>query len=200
MKKLLTILLSIILVLALSACTINIGGVPQKEADESNTTVSNLEEEKATVAENKNENSTEKKEESKTESKEETKTETKEESKTESAPSSTTSSSSSSSSSSTSSKNDAVSSSSPLRRPVEEETKAEISRERAIEIALAKVGLSSSDVYALKAEYDKDEDNDDGGSSWEVEFKSNGYEYSYEINAVTEGIIDYEKERIDYDD
>ena len=188
MKKLLTILLSIILVLALSACTINIGGVPQKEADESNTTVSNLEEEKATVAENKNENSTEKKEESKTESKEETKTE--------SAPSSTTSSSSSSSSSSTSSKNDAVSSSSPLRRPVEEETKTEISRERAIEIALAKAGLSSGDVYALKAEYDRDDD----GNTWEVEFKSNGFEYSYEINAVTEGIIDYEKERIDYDD
>ena len=91
---------------------------------------------------------------------------------------------------------DAVTSASPLRRPVEDETtETEITQERAIEIALLKAGLTQNDVYGLRAEYDKDRE----GNSWDVEFKHDGFEYSYEIDAVTEAILDYEKERIDYD-
>lgn len=101
-----------------------------------------------------------------------------------------------SSSSTTSGATDAVTTASPLRRPIEgEETKTEITQQRAIEIAVLKAGLNTNDVYGLRAEYDKDRE----GNSWDVEFKHDGFEYAYEIDAVTEAILDYEKERIDYD-
>ena len=153
MKKLLTISLSTILLLALSACTIKIEGQPQKESGGLNST--NTQKESSTA----------------------------------------TNPADSTSSSATSSTTDANSSASPLRRP-EEDTVTEITQERAVEIAVAKAGLTTNDIYGLRVEYDKDRE----GNNWDVEFKHNGYEYSYEIDAVTEAILDYEKERIDYDD
>ena len=149
MKKLLTIFLSTIFLLALSACTIKIEGPPQKNSADFNSSDIKQDDAKAP-----------------------------------------------SSSSTTSSTTDAVTSASPLRRPVEEETtKTEITQERAVEIALLKAGLAANDVYGLRAEYDKDRE----GNSWDIEFKHNGYEYAFEIDAITETILDYEKEPIDHD-
>ena len=67
-----------------------------------------------------------------------------------------------------------------------------ISRERAIELALSHAGLlHRSDIYDLDAELDREY----GGVFWEVDFENGGYEYSYEINAVTEEIVRHQKER-----
>lgn len=66
-----------------------------------------------------------------------------------------------------------------------------ISRDRAIELALSHAGLQKADVYDLDAELDREH----GGVFWEVDFENGGYDYSYEINAVTEEIVIHEKER-----
>lgn len=59
-----------------------------------------------------------------------------------------------------------------------------ISSERAIEIALAHAGVKRDDAYDVKAERDLEH----GRRVWEVEFKSRGMEYDYEID-VTDGTI-----------
>lgn len=67
-----------------------------------------------------------------------------------------------------------------------------ITRERAIELALSHAGLlHRSDIYDLDAELDREY----GGVFWEVDFENGGYDYSYEINAVTEEIVRHQKER-----
>ena len=67
-----------------------------------------------------------------------------------------------------------------------------ISRDRAIELALSHAGLlHRSDIYDLDAELDREY----GGVFWEVDFENGGYDYSYEINAVTEEIVRHQKER-----
>ena len=67
-----------------------------------------------------------------------------------------------------------------------------ITRERAIELALSHAGLlHRSDIYDLDAEHDREY----GGVFWEVDFENGGYDYSYEINAVTEEIVRHQKER-----
>ena len=66
-----------------------------------------------------------------------------------------------------------------------------ISRDRAIELALSHAGLQKADVYDLDAELDREY----GGVFWEVDFENGGYDYSYEINAVTEEIVRHQKER-----
>ena len=38
-------------------------------------------------------------------------------------------------------------------------------------------------------------DREYGGVFWEVDFENGGYDYSYEINAVTEEIVRHQKER-----
>ena len=147
MKKLLTVFSSMLLVLALSACTTKINEESQKTPATSSPTDN------------------------------------------------TTGNSNMPSSSTGAATQDAVTSASPLRRPIDAyETETVITQEQAILIALEKAGLTLSDVYGIAAEYDAEEDK-----SWEIEFKYDGYEYSYEINAVTEAIIESEKEPIDYD-
>ena len=66
-----------------------------------------------------------------------------------------------------------------------------IKKEKALEIALAHAGLNESDVFDLEIELDYEPT----GTFWEVGFKIGGYEYDYEINAVTEAIVKSEKEK-----
>lgn len=64
-----------------------------------------------------------------------------------------------------------------------------IGEAKAKETALAKAGLTASQIYGFEIELD------DG--KYEIEFKANGMEYSMDINAVTGEITDFEME---YDD
>lgn len=43
-------------------------------------------------------------------------------------------------------------------------------------------------------------DHDDGMRVYELEFTAGGFEYDYEINAYTGAVIDWDKDRIEYDD
>lgn len=56
---------------------------------------------------------------------------------------------------------------------------AQISRERAIEIALKDAGFAKADVRDLEAELDREK----GVLYWEVEFEVGGRDYSYDIEA-----------------
>ena len=67
-----------------------------------------------------------------------------------------------------------------------------ISSEKAKEIALKHAGLSADQVLFEKTELDYDDDN--GTQEYEVEFRYNNIEYSYEIDADTGAIICYEKD------
>ncbi len=69
----------------------------------------------------------------------------------------------------------------------------DIGRDRALEIALGHAGLSQSDIYDVKVEFDYD----DGRSEYEVEFESGRTEYEYKIDASTGEIFDID---IDWDD
>lgn len=68
-----------------------------------------------------------------------------------------------------------------------------ISAEAAKSAALAHAGVSASNVYEFKCELDRD----DGVTRYEVEFKSGGMEYEYEIDAYTGAVLKAEQ---DWDD
>ncbi len=68
-----------------------------------------------------------------------------------------------------------------------------ITAAKAKSIALSNAGLAGCDVTFTKVERDRD----DGVTVYEIEFYWNGYEYEYEINAVTGKIIEKDKEPID---
>lgn len=70
---------------------------------------------------------------------------------------------------------------------------ATLTREEARDIALKHAGLSVNDVTRLKAEFDRD----DGRTEYDVEFHHGGYEYDYEIDAVTGSIRTWDKDRDD---
>ena len=59
--------------------------------------------------------------------------------------------------------------------------------------AFSHAGVSASAAYDVECELDRD----DGRAVYEVEFKADGYEYSYEINATTGAIISQERDRDD---
>ena len=65
-----------------------------------------------------------------------------------------------------------------------------ISKEKAKSIALSHAGLKESEVAGLKVELERD----DGITQYDVEFQNGIYEYSYEINATTGKIIEWEKD------
>ncbi|MGN1345185.1 MAG: PepSY domain-containing protein, partial [Eubacteriales bacterium] len=67
--------------------------------------------------------------------------------------------------------------------------KAYIGSERALEIALDHAGLSEAEVYGLEVEIDYEH----GVMVYEVEFDVIGYEYDYDINAVTGEIVKYHR-------
>lgn len=62
--------------------------------------------------------------------------------------------------------------------------------EEARDIALRHAGLSANDVRGLRVEFDYD----DGRPEYDVDFRSGGYEYDYEIHAETGDIITWDKE------
>ena len=64
-----------------------------------------------------------------------------------------------------------------------------VSADEARQKALSHAGVT--DPYEFEIDYDRDD------NKYEVEFKSGGYEYSYDINAATGEIIKSEKERDD---
>ena len=68
-----------------------------------------------------------------------------------------------------------------------------ISADEAKAIALKNAGVSESDLTG----YSIDLDNEYGVMQYEIEFKSGGYEYDYEINAATGEILQKQKERDD---
>ena len=70
---------------------------------------------------------------------------------------------------------------------------AKTGKDAAIDAALSHAGFSEDEVSALKCE----QDYDDGREIYEVEFKQGGYEYSYDVDANSFSIIEWDK---DYDD
>jgi uncharacterized membrane protein YkoI len=83
------------------------------------------------------------------------------------------------------------------KRETEEKTSAaqptssgDIGHAKAKSIALNHAGVSESKVYDMEIELDEE----DGMLVYEVEFKSGGMEYSYEINAATGAIVEQEAE------
>lgn len=64
-----------------------------------------------------------------------------------------------------------------------------VSADEARQKALSHAGVT--DPYEFEIDYDRDD------NKYEIEFKSGGYEYSYDINAATGEIIKSEKERDD---
>ncbi len=78
-------------------------------------------------------------------------------------------------------------------KPVNSTSGSKISTEKAKSIALNHAGLSADKVSFIKAEFDK-EDN-----AYEIEFVNGGFDYEYEIDAVSGKILDFEKEKADFD-
>lgn len=68
-----------------------------------------------------------------------------------------------------------------------------IGRESARDIALSNAGLSQSQVYELEV----DDELDERTPHYKVEFKYNGYDYEYEIDAVTGSVLKSERDRDD---
>ena len=71
--------------------------------------------------------------------------------------------------------------------------KAAIGAEKAKSIALAHAGLSAGEITEFAIELD----HEDGRALYEVEFKGGGFEYDYEIDAMTGKIQKQEKEAED---
>ena len=65
-----------------------------------------------------------------------------------------------------------------------------ITGQEAKEIALRHAGLDAAAVTGFRCELDME----DGMAVYEIEFQANGYEYKYEINAVTGAVLKAEKE------
>ena len=59
--------------------------------------------------------------------------------------------------------------------------------------ALRHAGLAESQVTRLKCERDRD----DGRLVYEIEFKSNGWEYEYKIDAASGSVLEHERDRDD---
>ena len=70
------------------------------------------------------------------------------------------------------------------------EAAQDIGHAKAKSIALNHAGVSESKAYDMEIELD----DEDGTLVYEVEFKSGGMEYSYEINAATGAILKHEAE------
>ncbi len=68
--------------------------------------------------------------------------------------------------------------------PADDDATVYIGTEKAKEIALADAGLSEASFEKAKL------DHDEGMSVYEIEFKANGKEYEYEIDAVSGDILD----------
>ncbi|MBR6136077.1 MAG: PepSY domain-containing protein, partial [Clostridia bacterium] len=72
-----------------------------------------------------------------------------------------------------------------------EKSESYIGVSKAKSIALSNAGIKAKDAKELKCTLDKED------GIYEVEFKYNGYEYEYDIDAVTGKILKTEKEKDD---
>lgn len=68
-----------------------------------------------------------------------------------------------------------------------------IDAETAKNKALSHAGVTADNVKFINAELDKD----NGRYKYEVEFEAEGFEYDYEIDAVSGEVLDFEKDRAD---
>lgn len=68
-----------------------------------------------------------------------------------------------------------------------------ITAAKAKELALTHAGVNATDVWDFECELD----HDDGKVKYEIEFKANGYEYEYDVEAYSGKILKSEKERDD---
>lgn len=66
-----------------------------------------------------------------------------------------------------------------------------IGRQAAIRAALAHAGFGEAEVYRLKCELDRE----DGMMVYEIEFKKDGFEYDYDIDAKSGAVVKSKKER-----
>ena len=95
-----------------------------------------------------------------------------------------------------SARNDTVKPSQPVSppaqssQPAQPSGSADIGHAKAKSIALNHAGVSENEAYDMDIELD----DEDGILVYEVEFKSGGMEYSYEINAATGAILKHETE------
>ena len=71
-----------------------------------------------------------------------------------------------------------------------------ISREAAANTAFAKAGISKNQATAIEIDYDANDD--DYGQVYEVEFKANGYKYSYDIDANDGTVLKVEKKKLKF--
>ena len=78
----------------------------------------------------------------------------------------------------------------PVVQPSKPAASGDIGYAKAKSVALNHAGVSESKAYDMEIELD----DEDGTLVYEVEFKSGGMEYSYEINAATGAIIKHETE------
>lgn len=76
--------------------------------------------------------------------------------------------------------------------PAPQQNAAQITADEAMQIALDDAGLSEADVMGLSVELDLD----DAVVHYDVDFKSGGYEYDYDIDSTTGAII-YSNAEID---
>lgn len=75
-------------------------------------------------------------------------------------------------------------------------TKVFIGKDNAVKIALDHAGVTASEARDLEVELEYD----DGRWIYEVEFKANGFEYDYDIDALTGKVLSADKDDIDDDD
>lgn len=66
-----------------------------------------------------------------------------------------------------------------------------ITREAALDIALAAAGLNKENIRELEIELD----TENGITVWEIDFESGNMDYSYDINAATGKIVKSEKDK-----
>ena len=78
----------------------------------------------------------------------------------------------------------------PVVQPSNPAPSGDIGHAKAKSIALNHAGVSENKAYDMEIELD----DEDGTLVYEVEFKSGGMEYSYEINAATGAILKHEAE------
>ena len=78
----------------------------------------------------------------------------------------------------------------PVVQPSKPAASGDIGYAKAKSVALNHAGVSENKVYDMEIELD----DEDGRLVYEVEFKSGGMEYSYEINAASGAILKHEAE------
>ena len=69
----------------------------------------------------------------------------------------------------------------------------ELTAEEALDIALKHADIAKDNITNLESKLD----NEHGRLVYEIEFDSASTEYSYEINAMTGDIVEYDSDRID---